>query len=260
MQIEMMPTDRLVPYIRNARTHSADQVAQIAASIAEFGFTNPILIGEDEVIIAGHGRLQAARSLGLTEVPVIVLDHLSDAQRRALVIADNRIAEHAGWDEQLLAAEIAALRDEAFDLEVIGFSEDELHDLLDGLDDPAADGMGFGGGAQAGGDEQTPAQAAAPSATLAERFGIPPFSILDARKGWWQDRKRAWLDLGIRSELGRGAAPGGAPRPLDRGWSGEKSFPAFPGMGTADPAPIHKDIDHYRHKDGKRARKEAAHG
>ena len=139
MQIEMMPTDRLVPYIRNARTHSADQVAQIAASIAEFGFTNPILIGEDEVIIAGHGRLQAARSLGLTEVPVIVLNHLSEAQRRALVIADNRIAEHAGWDERMLAAKIAALRDEAFDLEVIGFSEEELHDLLDGLDDAAAD-------------------------------------------------------------------------------------------------------------------------
>ncbi len=219
MQIEMMPTDRLVPYIRNARTHSADQVAQIAASIAEFGFTNPILIGEDEVIIAGHGRLQAARSLGLTEVPVIVLNHLSDAQRRALVIADNRIAEHAGWDEQLLAAEIAALRDEAFDLEVIGFSEDELHDLLDGLDDPTADGMGFGGGTQAGGADQdkAPAPAAAPSATLAERFGIPPFSILDARKGWWQDRKRAWIDLGIRSELGRGegdrACPGGSPMP-----------------------------------------------
>jgi hypothetical protein len=110
--------------------------------------------------------------------------------------------------------------------------------------------MGFGGGAQAGGDEQTPAQAAAPSATLAERFGIPPFSILDARKGWWQDRKRAWLDLGIRSELGRGAAPGGAPRPLDRGWSGEKSFPAVPGMRTADPAPIQEG--------GKRTRNEAA--
>lgn len=218
MQIEMMPTGRLVPYIRNARTHSADQVAQIAASIAEFGFTNPILIGEDGVIIAGHGRLQAARSLGLAEVPVIVLDHLSEVQRRALVIADNRIAEHAGWDEQLLAAEIAALRDEAFDLDVIGFSEDELHDLLDGLDDPAADGIGFGGAPANGADPAAaPASTAAPAATLAERFGIPPFSVLDARKGWWQDRKRAWLDLGIRSELGRGegdrACPGGSPLP-----------------------------------------------
>ena len=218
MQIDMMPTDRLVPYIRNARTHSADQVAQIAASIAEFGFTNPILIGEDEVIIAGHGRLQAARSLGLAEVPVIVLDHLSEAQRRALVIADNRIAEHAGWDEQLLAAEIAALRDEAFDLEVIGFSEAEIHDLLDGLDDPAADGIGFGGQPAGGADTTAaPTSPAAPSTSLAERFGIPPFSVLDARKGWWQDRKRAWLDLGIRSELGRGegdrACPGGSPLP-----------------------------------------------
>lgn len=217
MQIDMMPTDRLVPYIRNARTHSADQVAQIAASIAEFGFTNPILIGEDEVIIAGHGRLQAARSLGLTEVPVIVLDHLSEAQRRALVIADNRIAEHAGWDEQLLAGEIAALRDEAFDLDVIGFSEAEIHDLLDGLDDPGADGIGFGGQPAGSGDPAAAPAATAPSATLAERFGIPPFSVLDARKGWWQDRKRAWLDLGIRSELGRGegdrACPGGSPLP-----------------------------------------------
>ena len=206
MQIEMMPTDRLVPYIRNARTHSADQVAQIAASIAEFGFTNPILIGEDDVIIAGHGRLQAARSLGLTEVPVIVLDHLTEAQRRALVIADNRIAEHAGWDAQMLASEIAALRDEAFDLEVIGFSED-------GAPRPARRArrsrrrwhrlrrrQPAGGGDPAA----APAPTAAPATTLAERFGIPPFSVLDARKGWWQDRKRAWLDLGIRSELGRG--------------------------------------------------------
>ena len=96
MQIEMMPIDRLVPYIRSARTHSADQVAQIAASIVEFGFTNPIQIGEGEVIIAGHGRLVAAKALGLTEVPVPVLDHLTETQRRALLIADNRIAENVG--------------------------------------------------------------------------------------------------------------------------------------------------------------------
>ncbi|MGY9049867.1 MAG: ParB/Srx family N-terminal domain-containing protein, partial [Rhodobacterales bacterium] len=117
MQIDMMPTARLVPYIRNARTHSADQVAQIAASMAEFGFTNPILIGEDDVIIAGHGRLMAAQSLGLTDVPVIVLDHLSEAQRRALILADNRIAENAGWDNAMLGSELAALRDENFDLD-----------------------------------------------------------------------------------------------------------------------------------------------
>ena len=121
-----MPTDQLVPYIRNARTHSAVQVAQIAASIAEFGFTNPILIGEDGVIIAGHGRMMAAQSLGLPDVPVIVLDHLSDAQRRALVLADNRIAENAGWDNDMLASELAALREDDFDLDLIGFDDASL--------------------------------------------------------------------------------------------------------------------------------------
>ena len=257
LQIDMLSVDRLVPYIRNARTYSEDQIAQIAASIAEFGFTNPILIGEDEVIIAGHGRLMAAKALGLTEVPVIVLDHLTEAQRRALVIADNRIAENAGWDDDLLRSELATLREADFDLDLIGFDETELDEIMAGFE-----GFGMGGSDGNAEGESTGGAAAAPapSANLAERFGIPPFSVFEARKGWWQDRKRAWLDLGIRSERGRGAAPGGAPRLLDRGWPGEKSFPAVPGLGTADPAPIHKDIDHYRHKEGKRARKEAAHG
>lgn len=134
LQVEMMPLERLAPYARNARTHPEWQIAQIAASIVEFGFTNPILIGSDGVIIAGHGRLQAAQRLGLPEVPVIVLAHLSPAQRRALVIADNKIAENAGWDEELLKAELAALRLEAFDLEVLGFSDDELNELLAGAD------------------------------------------------------------------------------------------------------------------------------
>ncbi len=266
LQIEMLPVDRLVPYIRNARTHDADQIAQIAASIAEFGFTNPILIGEDEVIIAGHGRLMAAKALGLTEVPVIVLNHLTESQRRALVIADNRIAENAGWDDALLRSELATLQEADFDLGLIGFDETELDEIMAGFEGFGMDGAdgtaashGLGGSGEDG-DDDGKGEPVAANATLAERFGIPPFSVFEARKGWWQDRKRAWLDLGIRSELGRGAAPGGAPRPLDRGWSGEKSFPAFPGMGTADPAPIHKDIDHYRHKEGKRARKETARG
>ena len=130
MKIETMPTGQLVPYARNARTHSDDQVAQIAASIAEFGFTNPILIGEDGVIIAGHGRLMAAQQLGLAEVPVIRLAHLTEIQRRALVIADNRIAENAGWDEGLLAAELSALQELSFDLDLIGFSDEDLAGLL----------------------------------------------------------------------------------------------------------------------------------
>jgi hypothetical protein len=101
-KIEQWPTAKLLPYARNARTHSDDQVAQIAASIAEFGFTNPILAGSDGVIVAGHGRLAAAQKLGLAVVPVVVLDHLTPTQRRALVIADNRIAENAGWDDAML--------------------------------------------------------------------------------------------------------------------------------------------------------------
>lgn len=209
MQIEMISVDRLIPYVRNARTHSADQVAQIAASIAEFGFTNPVLVGEDNVIVAGHGRLMAARSLGLAEVPVIVLDHLSETQRRALVIADNRIAESAGWDEQMLAAELAALRDEDFDLDVIGFTDLEIDQLFEGLglDDGSDGGQEFQGTDAAGPEEggaAVPSAGGAATLSLAERFGLPPFSVFDARKGWWQDRKRAWLGLGIRSELGRG--------------------------------------------------------
>lgn len=213
MQIETRPIDRLIPYVRNARTHSEDQIAQIAASIAEFGFVNPVLIGADDVIVAGHGRVLAAKRLGLTEVPVIVLDHLSEAQRRALVIADNKIAENAGWDEAMLRAELAALRESAFDLGVLGFSDADLGRILDSIGGAASLGSEV---ADDAGSHTAGSPAPEPSATLAERFGIPPFSVLDARKGWWQERKRAWIDLGIRSELGRGAAPGGSPRPLDR--------------------------------------------
>ena len=126
----MMPTARLVPYARNARTHSDQQIAQIAASMAEFGFVNPILIGDDNVIIAGHGRLMAAQRLGMSEAPVIVLGHLTAAQRRALVIADNKIGENAGWDEAQLSLELQALLSDGFDLGLLGIPEDELDALL----------------------------------------------------------------------------------------------------------------------------------
>jgi len=131
-KIEQWPTDKLVPYARNARTHSDAQVAQIAASIAEFGFTNPILAGSDGVIVAGHGRLAAAQKLRISTVPVVVLDHLTPTQRRALVIADNRIAENAGWDDAMLQVELAALQDDNFDLSLTGFDADALADLLAG--------------------------------------------------------------------------------------------------------------------------------
>ncbi|ENG0235924.1 site-specific DNA-methyltransferase [Burkholderia multivorans] len=138
-KIEQWPTGKLLPYARNARTHSDEQVAQIAASIAEFGFTNPILAGSDGVIVAGHGRLAAAQKLGLEVVPVVVLDHLSPTQRRALVIADNRIAENAGWDDAMLRIEIAALQDDDFDLSLTGFDADALAELMAG-EEPDTEG------------------------------------------------------------------------------------------------------------------------
>lgn len=147
--IEHWPLERLIPHARNARTHSEEQVAQIAGSIAEFGFVNPVLVGDDGVIVAGHGRVMAARKLGLSEAPVIVLSHLTPVQRRALMIADNQIATNAGWNDEMLAAELAALKDDAFDLELLGFDDTELDRLLatelepdDGADeapDPPAD-------------------------------------------------------------------------------------------------------------------------
>jgi len=138
-KIEQWPTGKLLPYARNARTHSDDQVVQIAASIAEFGFTNPILAGSDGIIVAGHGRLAAAQKLGLEVVPVVVLDHLSPTQRRALVIADNRIAENAGWDEVMLRIEMADLQDADFDLSLTGFDADALAELMAG-DEPDGEG------------------------------------------------------------------------------------------------------------------------
>lgn len=119
----------LIPYARNSRTHNEEQIAQIMASIKEFGFTNPILIGSDNVIIAGHGRLLAAQRLGLKEVPVIRLPDLTETQRKALVIADNKIALNAGWDEEMLALEMKELEESDFNLDILGFSEDELKEL-----------------------------------------------------------------------------------------------------------------------------------
>jgi DNA modification methylase len=129
-RIELWPLERLRPYERNARTHSAEQVAQIAASIVEFGFTNPVLVDSHDGIIAGPGRLMAAQELGLKTVPVVVLDHLSERQRKAYILADNQLALNAGWDTDLLRAELQDLAEQDFDLSLIGFSDDELADLL----------------------------------------------------------------------------------------------------------------------------------
>ena len=138
-RIEIWLIDRLRPYAKNARTHSPEQVAQIAASIMEFGFVNPILVDTNDGIIAGHGRLLAARKLGLAEVPVVVLDHLSETQRRAYIIADNRLAMNAGWDEKALAAELGDLALAGVDLALIGFTTAELDLLLAEVEEPAQD-------------------------------------------------------------------------------------------------------------------------
>lgn len=139
-EISLRQVAALVPYARNSRTHSDAQVAQIAASIREFGWTNPVLIDGADGIIAGHGRLLAARKLGLTEVPCIVLDHLSETQKRALIIADNKLALNAGWDNEMLGLELQDLADENFDMGLVGFTDDELAALVavktEGLTDP----------------------------------------------------------------------------------------------------------------------------
>ena len=125
-----------VPYARNARTHSAEQVAQVAASIREFGFTNPILVDTGFGVLAGHARLQAARKLNIAEVPVIVLDHLTETQKRAYILVDNRLALNAGWDDAMLASELAALKEQEFDLDLLGFDDRELDRLRAELDAP----------------------------------------------------------------------------------------------------------------------------
>lgn len=130
MQVEQIETSRLVPYARNARTHSDEQVAQIMASIREFGFCNPVLIDEQGTIIAGHGRVLAATRMKLETVPCVRLSHLTDAQKRAYIIADNRLALSSGWDSELLSNELSDLHADELDLSVLGFDPDELAALI----------------------------------------------------------------------------------------------------------------------------------
>ncbi len=145
LQVEYRPLESLIPYARNARTHTEAQVAQIAASIREFGWTNPVLIDEHGGIIAGHGRVMAARVIAYDPVPCITLEGLTEAQKRAYVLADNRLALNAGWDEEMLLAELQELQGEGFNLDLIGFPMDELKQLLR---------MGDEGGILPGADEE----------------------------------------------------------------------------------------------------------
>jgi len=191
-QLQHLPIDDLLPYARNAKLHPPEQILQIAASIKEFGFNAPVLVDGENGIIAGHGRVLAARKLGLTTVPCIVLDHLTEAQKRAYIIADNRLGDSdlAPWDWEMLQTELDSLKEENYDYTLTGFTDESL-------------AAAVGSVCQA--LESDESSSSAPiKMTMAERFGIPPFSVLNAREGWWQARKQAWIALGIQSELGRG--------------------------------------------------------
>jgi ParB-like chromosome segregation protein Spo0J len=141
LKITYKPVADLIPYARNSRTHSDAQVAQIAASIKEFGWTNPVLLDGDNGIIAGHGRVMAAQKLGETQVPTIELGHLSATQKRAYIIADNKLALNAGWDEQMLALEIQDLKDVGYDLELLGFNLNELQSIDDDEEPQDTEGL-----------------------------------------------------------------------------------------------------------------------
>ena len=174
-RIEMRPISQLQPYAKNAKLHGADQVAKIAASMAEFGWTVPCLVAEDGELIAGHGRVLAATKLGLTEAPVIVLGHLTEAQRRAYRIADNRLTE-SPWDEALLSAELNELLADDFDLSLVGFSDGELDKLLAYV--PEGDGE-EGGGASAP-PVVIPEPPRNPSALMAAELGVEPATMQKA--------------------------------------------------------------------------------
>jgi len=136
------PVEDLIPYARNARTHSDEQVDKIAASIKEFGFLNPVIVDGENGIIAGHGRIMAAKKLGLDEVPTVEAAHLTDAQKRAYILADNRLALDAGWDDELLRLEFADLTDEGFDLALTGFDSSEIDGLEPNFEPGTEDDQG----------------------------------------------------------------------------------------------------------------------
>jgi ParB-like chromosome segregation protein Spo0J len=185
IQIENLDTEFLIPYINNTKIHPDSQIDKIAGSISEFGFLNPIILDKNNNIIAGHGRLLAAKKLKIKIVPCLRAEHLTPSQVKAYRIADNKLNELGEWDLELLKIELDFLKDENFDLELTGFELEEVKSLM----------------AENNNISQT-----LPS-KLIDKFIIPPFSVLDTRQGYWQDRKRQWLSLGIKSELGRGGEP-----------------------------------------------------
>ncbi|MCD8004091.1 MAG: site-specific DNA-methyltransferase [Oscillospiraceae bacterium] len=142
-ELQLVPTAKLVPYVNNARTHSPEQINKLRSSLREFGFINPVIIDRDYGVIAGHGRIEAAKAEGIEEVPCVFADHLTEAQKKAYILADNRMALDAGWDEELLRVEIEALQGEAFDIGLTGFDEKELADLFGSDNDSGAEDDDF---------------------------------------------------------------------------------------------------------------------
>ena len=141
--MEMVAVEKLVPYVNNARTHSPEQITKLRSSLREFGFINPVIIDKDYGVIAGHGRLMAAKEEGIKEVPCVLVDYLTEAQKKAYIIADNRFAQDAGWDEELLRIEIESLQAEAFDVSLTGFEDQEIADLFAGDNDTGAEDDDF---------------------------------------------------------------------------------------------------------------------
>ena len=186
MNVVLKKIEDLKGYDKNARMHSKAQIKEIANSIKNFGFNDPIEITPDNVILSGHGRLEAALLLKLKEVPTITHSHLTETQRKAYILAANRIALSSTWNVDLLRDEFLDLKEDAFDLQITGFTQDEIDEILSDTD--------FSSDFE---DKKI--------GSLAERFVAPPFSILDARQGYWQDRKREWISMGINSSDGRDA-------------------------------------------------------
>jgi hypothetical protein len=186
LTVEEWPIDRLVEYGRNPRKNDA-QVDRMCGAIREFGFRIPIVAKSDGLVVDGHLRLKAARKIGMKSVPVALADELSENQIKAFRLLANQSANWAEWDIDLLKFELSELQADDYNLDLTGFSDAELADLL------APDA-----------EDEAPAKTTGGAGSLAARFGIPPFTVLNAREGWWQDRKRAWLAIGIQSELGRG--------------------------------------------------------
>lgn len=184
MNPELWAVDRIKPYPRNARTHPAEQITLLAALFKRHGVDQPIVVDDDGIILKGHGRHLAAIEAGLTHFPVVQRIGMSDAEKRALRIEDNQVGLMSSWDAELIRSEIAILRAEDYPISLLGFGDVELIQF-EASPGPNAPERGTVG-------------------NLAERFGIAPFTTLNAREGWWQNRKRGWIALGIRSELGRG--------------------------------------------------------